>query len=89
MLETFLALFIGDTTSGLWDFVKTHCKEAKAQQNAPYHAVHQDKALIHAWLALQEPPGQQLHSAIIQNILKPDSPQAEPFVKWFRKLYNV
>ena len=89
MLETFLAMFIDDTTSGLWDFVKAHCIDAKAKHNAPYSDVHYDKALIHAWLALQDPPGQQLHSAIIQNILKPNSPNADPFVNWFRKLYNV
>ena len=56
---------------------------------APYSDAHLDKALIHAWLALQDPPGQQLHSAIIQNILKPNVPHAEPFGKWFRKLYLV
>lgn len=89
MIETFLALFIDNPTSGLWAFVETHCKDAKTNHQAPYIDAHLDKALIHAWLALQDPPGQQLHSAIIQNILKPNFPDAEPFVKWFRKLYNI
>jgi len=89
MLETFLALFIDDQAIGLWPFVQSYCKEAKEDHQAPYRETHLDKALIHAWLALQYPPGQQLHSAIIQNILKPNSPQAEPFVNWFRKLYAV
>lgn len=89
MLETFLALFIDDQATGLWPFVQAHCKEAKENHQAPYRDAHLDKALIHAWLALQDPPGQQLHSAIIQNILKPNSPQGEPFVNWFRKLYVV
>jgi hypothetical protein len=89
MMETFLALFIDDQTMGLWQFVQTHCKEAKEFYQAPYRDAHFDKALIHAWLALQDPPGQQLHSAIIQNILRPNSPKAEPFVNWFRKLYLV
>ena len=89
MLETFLALFIDDQSIGLWEFVKGHCEEAKTKHQAPYRAAHLDKARIHAWMALQDPPGEQLHIAIIQNILKPDSPHAEPFVKWFRKLYMV
>jgi hypothetical protein len=89
MLETFLMLFIDDATSGLWDFVRVQCAEAKAKHNAPYKDGHRDKAFIHAWLAIQDPPGQQLHSAIIQNILKPNSPHADPFVNWFRKLFQV
>jgi hypothetical protein len=89
MMETFLALFIDNPATGLWEFVEGHCREAKAKHQAPYSTAHLDKAIIHAWLALQDPPGQQLHSAIIQNILRPNSPQAEPFVKWFRKLYMV
>lgn len=89
MLETFLAMFIDNPTSGLWAFVEAHCKDAKTNHQAPYIDAHLDKALIHAWLALQDPPGQQLHIAIMQNILKPNSTDAEPFVKWFRTLYNV
>jgi hypothetical protein len=89
MLETFLALFIDDQATELWSFVRARCKEAKEIYRAPYSNAHFDKVLIHAWLALQDPPGQQLHSAIIQNILKPNSPQAGPFVNWFRKLYVV
>lgn len=89
MLETFLSLFIDNESLGLWEFVKSHCLEAKLTYNAPYNSIHVDKSHIHAWLALQDPPGQQLHSALIQNIIKPQSPQAEPFVQWFRKLYKV
>ena len=89
MLETFLALFINKSSDGLWALVETHCKTAKAMHQAPFSPTHVDKALIHAWLALQDPPGEQLHDALIQNILKPDSPQCDPFVKWFRELYQV
>lgn len=89
MLETFLSLFVDNSASNLWSVVETHCQEAKTQHNAPYKEAHRDKSQIHAWLALQDPPGQQLHSAIIQNILVPNSPHAGPFVKWFCKLYEV
>ena len=89
ILETFLLLFIDNLASGLWGFIQKHCTDAKKLHDAPFKDVHVDKALIHAWLAVQDPPGQQLHSAIVQNILKPNSPQADPFVTWFRKLFKV
>ncbi|MDY3556926.1 DUF3226 domain-containing protein [Gemmata sp. JC717] len=89
MLETFLALFIDQPNGPLWCCVDAHCTDAKLTHQAPYRDAHADKAKIHAWLALQDPPGQQLHSAIVQNLLRPNSPQAEPFVKWFRSLYRV
>lgn len=89
MLETFLTLFVSDPTAGLWPFVVTHCRDAKALHQAPYTDAHQDKALIHAWLALQDPPGEQLHDAIVQMILQPTSPHADRFVRWFRDLFQV
>ena len=76
MIETFLALFIDDQDKGLWPFVEDYCKEAKEKYHAPYSKAHLDKALVDAWLALQDPPGQQLHSAIMQNILKPNTASA-------------
>lgn len=57
MLETFLALFIDNMAASLWAFVEGHCREAKDIHHAPYRAAHKDKALIHSWLALQDPPG--------------------------------
>ena len=89
MLETFLSLFVDNSTSNLWSVVETHCREAKDKHSAPYKETHRDKSRIHAWLALQDPPGQQLHSAIMQNILVPNSPQAGPFVNWFCDLFEV
>ncbi|HEX4613581.1 MAG TPA: DUF3226 domain-containing protein [Urbifossiella sp.] len=89
MLETFLALFVNDPTAGLWPFVAAHCRDAQTLHQAPYGNAHRDKALIHAWLALQDPPGQQLHAAVVQNILRPTSPHADRFVRWFRALFQV
>jgi hypothetical protein len=89
MLETFLAYFVHDPTAGLWPFVVAHCADAKTIHAAPYSDAHRDKALIHAWLALQDPPGQPLHAAIVQNILRPTSPHADRFIRWFRDLFQV
>lgn len=50
---------------------------------------HHDKADIHTWLAWRDPPGRQLHDAVKQRILRPDSPHAAPFVRWFRRTFDV
>lgn len=89
MLETFLGLCVPDRTQGLWPFVEKHCDDARTVHSAPYKSVHRDKALIHSWLALQNPPGQQMHSAIIQKILVPSSPHAAVFLSWFCKLFDL
>lgn len=89
MLETFLAFFVPTDDAPLWHLVEEHCAAAKARCAAPYKEAHLDKVQIHAWLALQDPPGQQLHLAILTKTLKPTSPHADPFVAWFRRLYSL
>lgn len=89
MIETFLGLFVKDPSLGLWPFIDAHCRDAKRLHNAPYKDAHLDKALIHAWLAIQDPPGCQLHVAVLAKALEPTSPLADPFVKWFRALFLV
>lgn len=88
MLETFLAYLVPDGGSDLW----THACEAVAEaqsRGAPCRDAHNDKARIHTWLAWQDPPGRQLHNALIERILDPRSPYAEAFVAWFRRLYGL
>jgi hypothetical protein len=89
MIESFLSLFVKDPTQGLWPFVQTHCKVAKSIHGAPYKDIHIDKVQIHSWLAVQDPPGFQLHVAVLAKVLEPKSPQADSFVKWFRDLYQL
>ncbi len=89
MLETFLATFVREQSEALWLFGEATCRQAKSLHNAPFKEVHFDKARVHAWLAVQDPPGQQIHSAILQKTLTVDSPSARPFVAWFRKLFDV
>jgi hypothetical protein len=87
MMETFLSLFVPEQNTGLWAFVQEHCREAKARHQAEYKEAHLDKVFIHAWLALQHPPGQSLHIAVLSKTLRIGSPHADAFVKWFRSLY--
>jgi hypothetical protein len=56
---------------------------------APFIKPHERKALMHTWLAWQNPPGYRMGRAIAHRILYPDGQYAKPFVTWFRKLYGL
>jgi hypothetical protein len=88
MLETFLALFLPGGTAPLWEFVKKVCTDAK-KHGAPYIDAHIDKVRIHSWLALQDPPGMQLHVAVLSKTLVVGTANANAFVAWFRNLYAL
>ncbi|WP_367267695.1 DUF3226 domain-containing protein [Okeania sp. SIO2C9] len=63
-------------------------KEAK-NKGVPFIENHTDQANIHTWLAWQNPPGRQLHNAVIERILNPKHPQAQIFINWFKTLYDL
>jgi hypothetical protein len=88
MLETFLALFLPAGGVPLWEFVKKACTDAKTH-GAPYNDAHIDKVRIHCWLAVQDPPGMQLHVAVLSKTLVVGAPNANAFVAWFRTLYQL
>ena len=88
MLETFLAYLVPDKQDELWQYAQESAQIAKSK-GASWKDVHRDKANIHTWLAWQNPTGCQIHQAITQRILDPKHPRSEPFVKWFRQLYDV
>lgn len=88
MLESFLAYMIPDLNERLWQYAQNVVKEAK-NQNAPFIDTHTDKAYIHTWLAWQNEPGQQLHTAILKKVLNPTHPKAQVFVRWFKDLYEL
>jgi hypothetical protein len=88
MLETFLGLFVPLDGQSLWDYTEITCTESK-KHNAPFKDAHRDKVRIHTWLSWQDPPGQSLHLAVLSQALKPGSPKADPFVKWFRTLFQL
>ena len=70
MLETFLAtLRPADTQPALWQHV-TSAVDASRQHGAPWLEPHRDKALCHAFLALQDPPGRRLHQALKERVLE-------------------
>ena len=88
MLETFLQHLVPDTSVPVLDYAKQAVNEAR-QKGASCRECHIDKALIHTWLAWQDPPGNSLGRALTKRILDPDSNSAAPFIAWFKKLYRL
>ena len=88
MLETFLIYMIPTDSATLWQFAQAVTQEAKSQ-GAVFTDSHLDKANIYTWLAWQNPPGRQLHQAIMEHILHPNHPNAQKFVIWFKTLYGL
>lgn len=88
MLETFLAYMIPNESEPLWQYAQEVVAEAK-NRGSSFIDAHLDKAYIYTWLAWQNPPGRQLHNAIMETILNPQHPQAQTFVNWFKTLYDL
>jgi hypothetical protein len=88
MLETFLAYMIPNETEILWQFAQSSVEQAKTQ-GAKFTEFQIDKANIYTWLVWQNPPGRQLHQAVIEKILDPTHPNAQKFVTWFKELYGL
>lgn len=88
MLETFLTYMIPTDSATLWQFAQAVTNEAKGK-GAVFTDPHLDKANIYTWLAWQNPPGRQLHQAIMERILHPNHPNARRFVTWFKALYGL
>lgn len=88
MLETFLCML--RPTDNLRLLEHSHDAAGRARAlGAPFKDNHTDKAHIHGWLAWQDPPGLQLHQAVLAKLLDPTGPHAAGFVRWFRELFRV
>ncbi|HMV69066.1 MAG TPA: hypothetical protein PKA64_19625 [Myxococcota bacterium] len=87
MLETFLLMLRAGRQDGLWSFAQEVVATVR-DRGASFRPTHRDKALIHAWLAWADPPGRQLHQAVMESMLDATDVSAAPFVAWFRTLYE-
>ncbi len=86
MMETFTRALIAE--GELHGLAERSCDDA-TRLGAPFKATHRDKAIVHTWLAWQDPPGRQLHDAIKQRMLDPSLPLGQAFIDWFRRLFRV
>lgn len=55
----------------------------------PIHPKYREKSLLYAWLAVQNPPTQDLNSTFAERILDPMHPKLAAFVTWFLELYGL
>jgi hypothetical protein len=88
MLETFLRFLVPDSGAPILIHAKD-CLATAKDKGAPFRECHKDKALIHTWLAWQDPPGEPLGRALTKKILDPYAESAKPFVNWFTSLYRI
>lgn len=88
MLETFLCYLVPNPNDPIFNAAQTSVANARSL-GAPFKEPHISKANIHTWLAWQDPPGRQLHQAVMQRILSPSSPLALTFVSWFCRLFEI
>ena len=89
MMETFLSYLVPNReTSDLYHEV-IHSVERAREKGAPFKDCHQDKALIHTWLAWQDEPGYQLHTAVMKGALEVHSSLGIRFIEWFCEVFRL
>lgn len=90
MLESFLLSTCLNINTNPMRYVQNYCDNVPRQEHSDFYksATHRDKAIIHSWLAVQDPPGQQMHTAILAKTLQPNSATARPFLEWFCRLFE-
>ena len=87
-LETFLRYLVPGTSEPVWQHAVEATSKARSV-GASFRDSHVAKAHLYTWLAWQDPPGQSPGIALTKKILDPHSETADPFVGWFRKLYQL
>jgi hypothetical protein len=88
MLEDFLVQLIPDDSRDLYE-IATKCVAEAKRNRAPFRHVHERKAELYTWLAWQDPPGLRLHEAVGHTVLDPAGDASEPFVNWFKSLFDL
>lgn len=87
-LETFLRYLVPDADEPIWKHAVDSARIAK-ERGATCPDKDIPKSNLYTWLAWQNPPGQQPGMALTKHILNPKAAYAEPFVKWFRTLFEL
>lgn len=86
LLENFVAQLIpsGDVLAQKAEDVLQEIEQEDANK---YPLIRHPKAFIHTWLAWQESPGRPMGQAITAHCLQYDTPLANLFIEWLRKLF--
>lgn len=64
-------------------------QEIEAEELHRYTKAERPKAFIHTWLAWQREPGRPLGQVIAHNALHHNTPLADTFVTWLRRLFDL
>ena len=86
MIEDF-SRFLIDEADPLLTEAESILQQIESRRIHRYKISHRAKALIHTWLAWQDPPGMPMGQAITVKALNPDSPIAQEFVSWLQCLF--
>lgn len=86
-LETFLRNLVPDQP--LWSYAESCTESAKKDWNAPYRDAHANKAKLYSWLSWQDPPVRNPGRAIESGALDATRPETQPFITWFRELFEL
>jgi hypothetical protein len=85
MLETFINEMI---PANHLESVKRSLETARQEGCTTYKDVHQDKAIVHTYLAWQDEPGRPIGQSITARVLQPETPSALAFIKWLIALFG-
>ena len=88
MLETFLSELVPKDQDSLWAYAKW-ARVAARGHGATHSEAHCDKADVHTFLAWSDPPGQQLHIAVLSKSLDAMTPLGRRFARWFVELFQL
>lgn len=72
---------------GIWAHARRTTTEALSQ-GARLRPQDHVKGALYAWLAWQEDPGVRLGIALLNQVLRHDSPEAQRFVAWFHRCFS-
>ena len=86
-LERFLETLVQEADP-LLPYAREATRRAKTDHGASYSDGDVRKAILHAWLAWQQEPGLPYGTAIKARYFRHDSPVAESFVSWFRRVFE-
>ena len=87
-LEVFLRYLVPEELNSLWEHAEASVATARTL-GATVKQADLPKAHMHTLLAWQDEPGQRFGVAITKSVLNPNAPHAEPFVTWFKRLYDL
>jgi hypothetical protein len=86
MIEDLLQRLVSGGSDAVLNYASEVVVEAQ-RRGARLKGAHTTKGVIHTFLAWQDPPGLQLHQAVMSAALDAQSPNAQPFFDWFVRLY--